>query len=70
MIVKHLGRVDYGTTFDAMRAFTASRTEHTPDELWLCEHTPPPSPKGWRAAPTTYWRPGISPWWPQTVAAK
>lgn len=40
MIVKHLGRVDYGTTFDAMRAFTASRTEHTPDELWLCEHPP------------------------------
>lgn len=38
MIRKTLGRVDYSTTFEAMRAFTAARTPDTPDELWLCEH--------------------------------
>ena len=40
MIVRRLGRVDYLPTVDAMRAFTESRDEHTPDELWLCEHPP------------------------------
>jgi lipoyl(octanoyl) transferase len=34
------GRVDYLPTFQAMQAFTAQRTEDTPDELWLCEHPP------------------------------
>ena len=34
------GRVDYRTTYDAMRAFAADRTSDTPDELWLCEHPP------------------------------
>jgi lipoyl(octanoyl) transferase len=34
------GRVDYLPTYEAMKAFTASRSEHTPDELWLCEHPP------------------------------
>lgn len=37
---RRLGRVDYATTFDAMRAFTETRTPGTPDELWLCEHPP------------------------------
>ncbi|MDP1791980.1 MAG: lipoyl(octanoyl) transferase, partial [Methylibium sp.] len=37
---RRLGRVDYATTFDAMRAFTEARTPGTPDELWLCEHPP------------------------------
>lgn len=40
MIVKHLGAVPYGPTFEAMRAFTEARTPDTPDELWLCEHPP------------------------------
>jgi lipoyl(octanoyl) transferase len=40
MILKTLGRVDYGRTVDAMRAFTAARGPGTPDELWLCEHDP------------------------------
>lgn len=40
MLVKHLGRVDYLDTFDAMRTFTAARDDATPDELWLCEHPP------------------------------
>jgi lipoyl(octanoyl) transferase len=34
------GRVDYLPTYEAMQAFTAGRTEATPDELWLCEHPP------------------------------
>ena len=69
MEVKHLGQVDYTATFDAMRVFTAARTEHTPDELWLCEH-PLPSHKAWQAGPTIYWPLDISPWWPQTAAGK
>ena len=40
MITRQLGRVDYLPTFDAMQAFTAERSEGTPDELWLCEHPP------------------------------
>ncbi len=35
-----LGRVDCASTIARMQAFTQSRTEHTPDELWLCEHPP------------------------------
>lgn len=38
--VKYLGRVDYEPTFQAMQAFTASRTAETPDELWIVEHPP------------------------------
>jgi lipoyl(octanoyl) transferase len=34
------GRVDYWSTYQAMRAFTAARTDATADELWLCEHPP------------------------------
>ncbi|MDQ6629065.1 MAG: lipoyl(octanoyl) transferase LipB [Pseudomonadota bacterium] len=40
MIVKRLGQVAYEPSFAAMRAFTASRTPATEDELWLCEHPP------------------------------
>jgi lipoyl(octanoyl) transferase len=40
MQVKVLGRVDYLPTYQAMAAFTESRTSDTPDELWLCEHPP------------------------------
>ncbi|MEP7099889.1 MAG: lipoyl(octanoyl) transferase LipB [Burkholderiales bacterium] len=35
-----LGRVDYEPTLAAMRAFTEARTPDTPDEIWLCEHSP------------------------------
>jgi lipoyl(octanoyl) transferase len=35
-----LGRVDYLPTYEAMQAFTATRDEGTPDEIWLCEHPP------------------------------
>lgn len=38
--VKDLGRTHYEGVFHAMKAFTASRTETTPDEIWLTEHEP------------------------------
>lgn len=40
MIIRWLGRVDYQTTWDQMRAFTDARTPDTEDELWICEHAP------------------------------
>ena len=40
MEVKFLGRVDYEPIYAAMQAFTAGRTESTPDVLWVCEHAP------------------------------
>ena len=40
MIVRALGRVDYPATFAAMQEFTATRSADTPDEIWLCEHSP------------------------------
>jgi lipoyl(octanoyl) transferase len=38
MLLRHLGRCDWATTADAMRAFTERRSADTPDELWLAEH--------------------------------
>jgi lipoyl(octanoyl) transferase len=38
--VKRLGTVDYASTYEAMRNFTAARGPDTPDELWLLEHPP------------------------------
>jgi len=40
MIVRELGRVEYGPTWAAMRAFTEKRDAGTGDELWLVEHPP------------------------------
>jgi lipoyl(octanoyl) transferase len=40
VIVKRLGRVDYLPTFAAMQDFTATRSNETADEFWLCEHPP------------------------------
>ncbi len=40
MSLRHWGRVDYEATYEAMQAFTATRTPDTPDALWLCEHNP------------------------------
>ncbi|MES2088541.1 MAG: lipoyl(octanoyl) transferase LipB [Pseudomonadota bacterium] len=40
MLIKHLGRVDYEPTAQAMQAFTEARLPDTPDELWVCEHPP------------------------------
>lgn len=38
LAVRHWGRVPYKPLFEQMRAFTALRQTHTPDELWMCEH--------------------------------
>lgn len=40
LIARHLGRVEYAPTVDAMRAFTESRGAQTADELWFLEHPP------------------------------
>jgi len=40
MLTTVRGPVDYLPTYEAMQAFTAARTDATPDELWLCEHPP------------------------------
>lgn len=38
--LRDLGRVACEPTLAAMRAFTEARTADTPDEIWLCEHSP------------------------------
>jgi lipoyl(octanoyl) transferase len=40
VLVRHLGLVEYQPTFQAMRAFTAQRTDTSADEIWLLEHPP------------------------------
>ena len=39
-LVKHLGVVDYVSTYEAMRTFTKERNSTTPDEIWILEHPP------------------------------
>ncbi len=40
IVVKRLGMTEYEPTWRAMQAFTRTRTENTPDELWLVQHEP------------------------------
>jgi lipoyl(octanoyl) transferase len=40
VVVRDLGIAEYRQTWEAMRAFTATRDAQTPDELWLVEHPP------------------------------
>jgi lipoyl(octanoyl) transferase len=40
LLVKPLGRVEYEPTWQAMLAFTTTRTAETPDEIWIVEHPP------------------------------
>ena len=40
MNVRHLGQVDYRSTWERMQQFTAARTGETADELWFLEHPP------------------------------
>jgi len=40
VVVRSLGRVEYEPTWRAMQAFTAQRSDDTPDEIWLLEHPP------------------------------
>ena len=39
-LVKQLGTVEYASTYEAMQAFTKERNSHTPDEIWVLEHSP------------------------------
>ena len=39
-IVSIKGTLDYARSLFAMQEFTAQRNEHTPDEIWLCQHPP------------------------------
>jgi lipoyl(octanoyl) transferase len=38
IVVKQLGRIEYGAALRAMKSFSSQRKEATPDELWLAEH--------------------------------
>lgn len=40
LVVRHLGRVPYLSTWQAMQRFTDERTSETPDEIWFLEHDP------------------------------
>ncbi|MFJ5446797.1 lipoyl(octanoyl) transferase LipB [Methylobacillus methanolivorans] len=40
LIIRTLGRTDYMATWQAMQAYTLSRTLDSADELWLTEHAP------------------------------
>lgn len=40
IIVRDFGLIDYQTSWNNMRDFTDSRTENTPDEIWLLQHPP------------------------------
>ncbi|MBU3555575.1 lipoyl(octanoyl) transferase LipB [Polynucleobacter sp. UB-Piko-W3] len=39
-LIKHLGLVDYVSTYESMRLFTQGRDSATPDEIWILEHLP------------------------------
>ena len=38
--ILNLGLTDYLTTYEGMQSFTMARTVETPDQLWICEHSP------------------------------
>ena len=40
VIVRDLGRTEYGPVFQDMQEFTRNRGDDTPDELWFTEHDP------------------------------
>ena len=40
LVIRHRGLADYEPTWQAMVSFSATRTEQTPDELWICQHPP------------------------------
>ncbi|WP_295681367.1 lipoyl(octanoyl) transferase LipB [uncultured Nevskia sp.] len=60
IVVRSLGRRDYGSVYDEMRAFTAARTAETLDELWLVEH-PPVFTQGQAGKPEHLLNPGDIP---------
>ncbi len=38
--IRHLGLCDYTQTWEAMREYTDTRDENSPDEIWLLQHPP------------------------------
>ena len=40
LLIRNLGQRDYTPVWREMQAFTAARTQDTPDELWIVEHPP------------------------------
>ncbi len=40
LVIRELGRQDYEPVWRARQAFTDTRTEVTPDEIWFTEHEP------------------------------
>lgn len=40
IVLKPLGTLPYAAALQAMREFTAARTDATPDEIWILEHPP------------------------------
>lgn len=40
LTVRWLGRQEYSVSWQAMKQFTESRDESTPDEIWMLEHFP------------------------------
>lgn len=40
MQYRRLGMVDFASTFESMKVFTAERTQTTEDEIWLLQHPP------------------------------
>lgn len=39
-VIRHLGHVDYDSTWHAMQRFTSERTAASADEIWFLEHAP------------------------------
>lgn len=40
LVIRDIGQVAYADSLAAMRAFTLTRDENTPDEVWLLQHPP------------------------------
>jgi lipoyl(octanoyl) transferase len=60
IIVRWLGRVPYEPTWRAMQSLTETRTDETPDEIWLLEH-PPVFTQGMNGKPEHLLAPGDIP---------
>ncbi len=58
--IRALGLVDYVPTWRAMQRFTAERTAHTVDEIWLLQH-PPTYTQGQAGKPEHVLNPGDIP---------
>ncbi|MGH8280426.1 MAG: lipoyl(octanoyl) transferase LipB [Gammaproteobacteria bacterium] len=59
-VLRDLGCVDYVPTWQAMRAFTDTRSDNTRDEIWFLEH-PPVFTLGQAARPEHVLAPGAIP---------